>query len=94
MIMPYIWQSPEYPCITISQLPLTLSYASSIHKQQGTTIDIARMSLGYNIFEDSQIYVALSRITSLDGLYLDSFHAQKITVNKKAKEFYEKFTIV
>jgi ATP-dependent DNA helicase PIF1 len=94
MIMPYVWQSPEYPCITISQLPLTLSYASSIHKQQGTTIDIARMSLGYNIFEDSQIYVALSRITSLDGLYLDSFHAQKITVNKKAKEFYEKFTIV
>ncbi len=94
MIMPYTWQSPEYPCITISQLPLTLSYASSIHKQQGTTIDIARMSLGYNIFEDSQIYVALSRITSLDGLYLDSFHAQKITVNKKAKEFYEKFTNV
>ena len=94
MIMPYMWQSPEYPCITISQLPLTLSYASSIHKQQGTTIDIARMSLGYNIFEDSQIYVALSRITSLDGLYLDSFHAQKITVNKKAKEFYDKFTSV
>ena len=91
MITPYMWQSPDYPCITISQLPLTLSYASSIHKQQGTTIDIARMSLGFSIFEDSQIYVALSRITSLDGLYLDSFHAQKITVNKKAKAFYEKF---
>ena len=91
-ITPYMWQSPDYPCITISQLPLTLSYASSIHKQQGTTIDIARMSLGFSIFEDSQIYVALSRIKSLDGLYLDSFHAQKITVNKKAKEFYEKFT--
>jgi ATP-dependent DNA helicase PIF1 len=90
-ITPYMWQSPDHPCITISQLPLTLSYASSIHKQQGTTIDIARMSLGFSVFEDSQIYVALSRITSLDGLYLDSFHARKISVNKKAKEFYEKF---
>jgi hypothetical protein len=57
-----------------------------------TTIDIARMSLGFNIFEDSQIYVALSRIKSLDGLYLDSFHAKKITVNKKAKKFYESFS--
>jgi ATP-dependent DNA helicase PIF1 len=90
-ILPYVWQSPDIPCITVSQLPLTLSYASSIHKQQGTTIDIARMSLGFNIFEDSQIYVALSRITSLDGLYLDSFHSKKISINRKAKEFYEKF---
>lgn len=93
-IIPYMWQSSDIPCITISQLPLTLSYASSIHKQQGTTIDIARMSLGFSIFEDSQIYVALSRITSLDGLYLDSFHAKKISVNKKAKEFYDKFSKV
>lgn len=91
MITPYTWQSPDYPSITVSQLPLTLSYASSIHKQQGTTIDIARMSLGFSIFEDSQIYVALSRITSLNGLYLDSFHAQKITVNQKAKDFYKGF---
>jgi hypothetical protein len=38
--------------------------------------------------------VALSRITSLDGLYLDSFHAQKITVNKKAKSLREVYECV
>ena len=52
------------------------------------------MSLGYSVFEDSQIYVALSRVMSLEGLYLDSFHAQKISVNKKAKDFYSTFPII
>jgi ATP-dependent DNA helicase PIF1 len=87
----YTWQNPDFPTIIISQLPLTLAYASSIHKQQGSSIEMARMNLGYSVFENSQIYVALSRVTSLDGLYLDSFHAQKISVNKKAKEFYNSF---
>lgn len=92
VIEPYIWQNEDYPTITITQIPLTLSYASSIHKQQGASIECARMNLGYSIFEDSQIYVALSRVTSLEGLYLDSFHAHKISVNKKAKEFYSSFS--
>lgn len=91
LITPYMWQSSDYPTLVIWQLPLTLSYASSVHKQQGSTIDIARMTLGFSIFEDSQIYVALSRLTSLDGLYLTSFHPQKISVNKRAKAFYEGF---
>jgi ATP-dependent DNA helicase PIF1 len=90
-IEPYLWQNSDFPTIVISQLPLTLSYASSIHKQQGASIECARMNLGHSIFEDSQTYVALSRITSLDGLYLDAFHANKITVNKKAKDFYASF---
>ena len=91
VIEPYTWQNSDYPTIAISQLPLTLSYASSIHKVQGASIECARMNLGYSIFEDSQIYTALSRVTSLNGLYLDAFHAHKITVNKKAKEFYASF---
>lgn len=91
IIEPYVWQNSDYPTITISQLPLTLSYASSIHKVQGASIESARMNLGYSIFEDSQTYVALSRVTSPEGLILDAFHAHKITVNKKAKTFYESF---
>lgn len=91
IIEPYIWQNSDYPTITISQLPLILSYASSVHKQQGATMELARMSLGYSVFEKSQTYVALSRVTSLEGLYLDSFHAQKISVNKLAKDFYSTF---
>lgn len=91
LITPYTWQHTDYPTITLSQLPLTLSYASSIHKQQGASIELARMNLGNSVFEDSQIYVALSRLTSLHGLYLDAFHANKISVNSKAKEFYKQF---
>jgi ATP-dependent DNA helicase PIF1 len=91
LIGPYTWQNSDFPSITIAQLPLTLSYASSIHKQQGASIEMARMNLGYSIFEDSQIYVALSRVTSLEGLFLEAFHAQKISVNKKAKAFYSSF---
>ena len=89
----HTWQHSEFPTITFSQIPLTLAYASSIHKQQGSSIAMARMNLGKSVFEDSQIYVALSRMTSLDGLYLDSFESSKISVNKKAKEFYESFPI-
>ena len=89
----HTWQHSDYPTITISQIPLTLAYASSIHKQQGSSISMARMNLGKSIFEDSQIYVALSRMTSLEGLYLDSFESSKITVNKKAKDFYLTFPI-
>ena len=87
----HTWQHSEYPTITLSQIPLTLAFASSIHKQQGSSISMARMNLGKSIFENSQIYVALSRMTSLDGLYLDSFDCTKITVNKKAKDFYDSF---
>ena len=94
MIAVHKWQHSEYPNITLSQIPLTLAYASSIHKQQGSSITLAKMNLGRSIFEDSQIYVALSRMTSLDGLYLDSFESSKIKVNKKAKEFYEAFPII
>ena len=90
----HTWTSHDYPALSISQVPLTLAFASSIHKQQGSSIQMARMNLGNSIFENSQIYVALSRVTSLDGLYLDSFHASKISVNKKAKEFYETFPVV
>ena len=44
---------------------------------------------GYWMFIISRtLAVALSRMTSLEGLYLDSFESSKITVNKKAKDFY------
>jgi ATP-dependent exoDNAse (exonuclease V) alpha subunit len=93
-ILPYVWQNAQYPCICVSQLPLTLAYASSIHKQQGATIEMARINLGKSIFEDSQIYVALSRVTSLEGLYLDAFDATKIKINQLVKEFYLQFPTI
>ena len=56
---------------------------------QGATLDCAEIDVGNSIFECGQTYVALSRVKSLDGLYLTSFEATKIIINKKVKQFYE-----
>jgi ATP-dependent DNA helicase PIF1 len=85
----HIWPSENIPGIGISQLPLILAWALSIHKSQGATMDCAEIDVGSSIFECGQTYVALSRIKSLDGLYLKSFEPNKIRINKKVRDFYE-----
>jgi len=55
----------------------------------GKKIQVDLISLGNNIFAEGQIYVALSRIRSLNGLYLTDFNPNKIKVNKKVKKFYD-----
>ena len=88
-IIDYHWiQSDEYPCFGISQIPLCLSWAITIHKIQGATLPMAEMDLGNTIFEYGQTYVALSRIESLSGLYLTAFHPSKIKANPVVKAFY------
>ena len=84
-------QSDEYPSIAIGQIPLCLAWAMTIHKIQGATLDSADMDLGNSIFEYGQVYVALSRVKSLEGLYLSAFHAQKIRANPIVKQFYMTF---
>jgi ATP-dependent DNA helicase PIF1 len=85
----HIWPSENIPGIGVSQLPLILAWALTIHKAQGATLDIAEVDAGSGIFECGQTYVALSRVKSLEGLYLTSFDASRIKINRRVQEFYD-----
>lgn len=89
----HIWPSENIPGIGVSQVPLILAWALTIHKSQGATLDTAEIDVGSGIFECGQTYVALSRVKSLSGLYLTSFDAGRIKINKKVKEYYELLTL-
>lgn len=84
----HTWISESIPSIGLAQIPLILAWALTIHKAQGATLDIAEIDVGNNVFECGQTYVALSRVKSLEGLYLTAFNYQKVYTNKKVKEYY------
>ena len=84
----YCWQSEDYPTIGFKQYPVVLAWATTIHKMQGSSLDQAIMDLGSNVFEAGQIYVGLSRVKSLEGLYLTKFSPRVIKTNPKVREFY------
>jgi len=82
------WSSETIESIGIQQIPLIHAWAITIHKAQGVTLELAQIDAGSNIFECGQTYVALSRVKSLEGLYLTALNPSKIKVNKKVQEFY------
>jgi ATP-dependent DNA helicase PIF1 len=90
-VAPHQRQSEEYPRIIVSQIPLCLAWALTIHKIQGATLDMAEMDIGRSIFAPGQSYVALSRVKTLDGLYLSEFNSTKIKANPLVVEFYNSF---
>ena len=89
-ISQHFWQSEEFPTIAVGQYPLCLAWAMTIHKIQGATLELAEIDIGQNIFEFGQTYVALSRVQSLQGLYLSAFNPQKIMANPVVKTFYQR----
>tara|TARA_B110000211_G_C14066475_1_gene547885 strand:- start:42 stop:1400 length:1359 start_codon:yes stop_codon:yes gene_type:complete len=85
----FVWNSEVNKNVAVSQIPLIYAWAITIHKSQGLSLDAAIMNIGKNIFEYGQTYVALSRVRSLNGLYLSSFDYRKICANPKVKAFYK-----
>ena len=92
IMTPHEWISDKIPGIGVSQIPLILAWALTIHKSQGATLDAAEIDVGSSIFECGQTYVALSRVKSLEGLYLTSFDAKRIRINKKVQQYYNELT--
>lgn len=74
-----------------TQIPLRLAWAISIHKSQGMTLERARVDLR-QVFEKHQVYVALSRIQSLEGLSVQGFRRRTIRVDPRVAAFYREFS--
>jgi ATP-dependent DNA helicase PIF1 len=85
----HTWVSDNIPGIGVSQIPLILSWAITIHKSQGATLERCIIDIGDAVFESGQSYVALSRIKSLEGVSITSYDVRKIYVNKRVRDFYE-----
>lgn len=66
------------------QFPLCLSYSITIHKSQGLSLKNAVIDAGNSIFTCGQVDVALSRVTTLEGLHLINFDPHSVKADELA----------
>ena len=66
---------------SVTQYPLKLAWAITIHKSQGMTLSSAEIDLS-KTFETGQGYVALSRVRDIDGLRLKGYNEKAFEVDK------------
>lgn len=95
-IGPHVWKFEEKDKVMVikSQIPLQLAFALSIHKAQGSTLEYVVLDIGSDIFECGQTYVALSRVKTLDGLFIrGDIDYTKIRANPHILEFYQRIKV-
>ena len=90
VIEPHEW-SNKHPkgLYSYIQMPLKLAWSISQHKSQGITLDLVEVDIGSTIFEFGQTYTTLSRVKSLDGLYITDYDKRKIKCHRDVKKYYE-----
>ncbi|MBI5135516.1 AAA family ATPase [Candidatus Uhrbacteria bacterium] len=85
---PASWSLEEHGRVLaqISQVPLRLAWAITIHKSQGMSLDYAYVDLEH-AFVEGQGYVALSRVRTMEGLYLSGWNQTALTINVHVLEY-------
>lgn len=73
----------------LSQYPLRLAWAITVHKSQGMSLDSVAVDLS-KVFESGMGYVALSRVRTLSGLLILGFNENAFAVNGQVLE-YDKY---
>jgi ATP-dependent DNA helicase PIF1 len=75
-------------CLVRKQVPLRLAWAVTVHKSQGATLTRAILDISA-CFEPGQAYVSLSRVSSIDGLWLEkAVRMDNIMVSPRVVDYY------
>ncbi|NYF09361.1 hypothetical protein HDC94_000517 [Leifsonia sp. AK011] len=106
-VKPAIWEKFRYSYSPLTkslrkdivaeftQFPLRLAWAVTIHKSQGKSYDRAIIDLGARSFAPGQTYVALSRLTDLEGLYMTRpLRPSDIIVDENVVRFMDRVTAI
>lgn len=90
-MMPETWElrDGDKKRASISQIPLRLAWAITVHKSQGMTLDAARIDLR-KAFVEGMGYVALSRVKNLENLYLSGINRMALQISQDAQAIDEK----
>lgn len=72
----------------VTNFPISLAYAATIHKAQGMTLDRLKVNLN-SLWEPGQAYVALSRVMNPENLRIESWQKQSIKADPQVEDFYK-----
>ncbi|MFZ1248848.1 MAG: HRDC domain-containing protein [Candidatus Saccharimonadales bacterium] len=88
LVEPHSWSLEEDGRVKaeVTQLPLRLAWAITIHKSQGMSLDAAEIDLSRS-FTPGMGYVALSRVRSMDGIYLMGVNQMALAMHPVVHEY-------